>query len=203
MFPVRKSLVWSFLVAVSSALPTFPFAISGRTATYSLTPLPPGQDPFYAAPANYESATLGTLLRVRAAPGNLTSVVANSSLAYNILYRTTNSQHKPAWAVTSLFVPSSPSKSTFDGSNNTRVGSALLSYQIPYDSADVDASPSYSLYSGSPPDIAMALGHGWYVNLPDFEGPLASFTADVQSSYATLDSVRAVLSSGFGLAPDA
>lgn len=82
---------------------------------------------------------------------------------------------------------------------NTSVGNTLLSYQIPYDSADVDASPSYSLYSSPPPDIAAALGFGWYVNVPDFEGPLASFTAGVESGHATLDSVRAVLSSDYGL----
>ena len=37
------------------------------------------------------------------------------------------------------------------------------------------------------------------MNIPDYEGPLASFTAGVQSGHATLDSVRAVLTSGLGL----
>lgn len=37
------------------------------------------------------------------------------------------------------------------------------------------------------------------MNVPDYEGPLASFTAGVQSGHATIDSVRAVLNSGFGL----
>jgi hypothetical protein len=32
------------------------------------------------------------------------------------------------------------------------------------------------------------------VNVPDYEGPLASFTAGLMSGYATLDSVRAALS---------
>ena len=39
--------------------------------------------------------------------------------------------------------------------------------------------------------------------MPDYEGPLASFTAGVQSGHATIDSIRAVLNSGFGLRPDA
>ena len=41
------------------------------------------------------------------------------------------------------------------------------------------------------------------MNVPDYEGPKASFTAGVQSGHATIDSVRAVLNSGFGLSVDA
>ena len=105
--------------------------------------------------------------------------------------------------MTTLFVPLSSSNTTSSGSNGVCAGSALLSYQYYYDSADVHASPSYAFYSGAPSDISAALGRGWYVNVPDFEGPLASFTAGVQSGHATLDSVRAVLSLGLGLAPNA
>lgn len=62
-------------------------------------------------------------------------------------------------------------------------------------------SPSYTFYNGSivDPPIRTALGLGWFVNLPDYEGPLASFTAGVQSGHATLDSLRAVLAPRFGL----
>jgi hypothetical protein len=130
-------------------------------------------------------------------------VIQNCSAAYNILYRTTDSQYQPAWAVTTLFVPLSQPNTTSIASNSTSPGGALLSYQIPYDSADVNSSPSYALYAGGQPDIAGALGRGWFVSVPDYEGPLASFTAGVQSGHATLDSVRAVLSSGFGLSATA
>jgi hypothetical protein len=43
------------------------------------------------------------------------------------------------------------------------------------------------------------------VNVPDYEGPLASFTAGLMSGYATLDSVRAALNCGeiLGLSPKA
>lgn len=72
------------------------------------------------------------------------------------------------------------------------------------DSANVDQSPSYTFYgAASDPSIPTALGYGWYVNVPDYEGPLASFTAGVQSGHATIDSVRAVLNSGFGLSSNA
>jgi hypothetical protein len=82
---------------------------------------------------------------------------------------------------------------------------ALLSYQEFYDSADVDASPSYLFYSGMSGDVVEALANGWTTVVPDFEGPLAAFTAGVLSGHATIDSVRAILSLGhlMGLDSDA
>jgi hypothetical protein len=41
------------------------------------------------------------------------------------------------------------------------------------------------------------------VNMPDYECPFAAFTVGVRAGHATLGSVRAVLSSGFGLVADA
>ncbi|KAI0003985.1 LIP-domain-containing protein [Xylariaceae sp. FL0662B] len=162
-------------------------------------------DPFYTAPPFFESAPPGAALRVREAPGNLTSVVANCSKAYHINYRTTDSLYSPAWAVTTLFVPKHPvsnDPTTLYDKNASRKKNALLSYQIPYNTADVDGSPSYGLYSflsegsngipSSTEDIATALGLGWYVVVPDFEGPLAAFTVGPQAGHAVLDSVRAV-----------
>lgn len=185
-----RSFVFGALLATASAYST----LATKPESTPDDVLPPSQDPWYTAPEGFETKAPGAILRLRTAPGNLTSVVANSSAAYNILYRTTDSQYRPTWAVTTLFVPS---REWQTGNNE------LLSYQIPYDSADVDASPSYSLYGGASSDITLGLGQGWYFNVPDYEGPLASFTAGVISGHATLDSVRAVLSTGFGLAPDA
>ncbi|ROV98076.1 hypothetical protein VMCG_07013 [Cytospora schulzeri] len=159
-------------------------------------PIPPLQDPWYTAPDGFEHTKPGTVLRLREAPGNLTSLVTNCSAAYNILYRTTNSRYRPDWAVTTVLVPQDPAP-------------ALLSYQVPYDSAFLDASISYVLYNEeSVPlraDISTGLSYGWFVNVPDYEGPLASFTAGVQSGHATIDSVRAVLNAceKLGLAKDA
>ncbi|KAI8652387.1 hypothetical protein NCS57_01302600 [Fusarium keratoplasticum] len=163
----------------------------------SAGPLPPSQDPWYTAPEGFENAEPGAVLRLRPAPGNLTKVTGNSSAVYNILYRTTDSQYKPTWAVTTLFVPELGPNSTaarnFDQA-------ALLSYQVPYDSADVDASPSYTLYDADASvPFGTVLGLGLFISVPDYEGPLASFTAGVISGHATIDSVRAVLSLGLGL----
>lgn len=156
-------------------------------------PIPPLQDPWYSAPDGFESAKPGDVLRIRKAPGNLTSLASNCSSAYNILYRTTNSQYKPDWAVTTVFVPVSASP-------------ALLSYQIPYDSAWLDASPSYAFYTSDGTrylsDVSTGLSFGWFVNVPDYEGPLASFTAGVMSGHATIDSIRAAFNANETLGLD-
>lgn len=171
--------------------------VSGRQYGGGLSaPIPPLQDPWYTAPDGFETAKPGDVLRIREAPGNLTSLASNCSSAYHILYRTTNSQYKPDWAVTTVFVPVSGSP-------------ALLSYQIPYDSAWLDASPSYALYTSNSTrslvDISTGLSSGWFVNVPDYEGPLASYTAGVQSGHATIDSIRAAFNANetLGLAGDA
>jgi hypothetical protein len=188
------SVACSLLLATSSAFSNLPIKASSPPASV----LPPSKDPWYTAPNGFQNAQPGAILRLRAAPGNLTGLTKNSTAAYNILYRTTNSRYQPTWGVTTLFVPTSPCKTS-----NSSAGNALLSYQIAYDSVDVDASPSYAMYAAPESDVEKALGMGWYVNVPDYEGPLASFTAGVQSGHATLDSVRAVLNAGFGLSPSA
>ncbi|CAK4030945.1 secretory lipase-domain-containing [Lecanosticta acicola] len=164
------------------------------TAATQLTPLPPSQDPFYATPPDYQHAAPGEILRIRNAPGNLTASFANASSVYNILFRTTDTHYEPSYAWTTLFVPKK------NANTNT---SALLSYQIPYNTPDVDAGPSTLLYASGgdlalvDTDIQASLSRGWYVNVPDFEGPKASFVCGVQAGHATLDSIRAVLGHSF------
>lgn len=127
-------------------------------------------------------------MRFRLAPGNVSSVLANCSAAYNVLYRTTDALNDASWAVTTLLAPINMTNSPNE---------ALVSVQIPYDSADVDQSPSYLLQdpaqASSALDITGALGRGWFVNVPDYEGPLAAFAAEVQAGHATLDSIRSIL----------
>jgi hypothetical protein len=79
----------------------------------------------------------------------------------------------------------------------------LLSFQYPYNTPDLDHSPSYDFAFATPDDLPLALGRGWYVNVPDHEGPLAAIGANVGQGHATLDSIRAVLNADFGLDADA
>lgn len=160
-----------------------------------MTALPPSQDPWYQAPPGFEETAPGTILRVRPDPrlANLSESLDSLAGAYHILYRSTDAAARPSWAVTTLLVPTSPSKDT-----------KLLSYQIPYNSADVDASPSFLLddyLRGGPvipvlkTDLGPALARGWLVSVPDFEGPQAAFGLCLRAGYAVLDGLRAVLAS--------
>ncbi|KAK8855837.1 secretory lipase-domain-containing protein [Apiospora arundinis] len=163
--------------------------------------IPPSQDPWYRAPLGFEATAPGTILRIRPDPSNITKVAANCSSAYNILYRSTNAAYQPSWAVTTLLI-----SSIADELNRTQSRSKLLSYQTPYNTANVDQSPSYTLSSEkidpsqqlpSPlVDINNMLGRGWAVSIPDHEGPFAAFLAGPREGHAVLDSVRAALSSG-------
>ncbi|KAI9170686.1 LIP-domain-containing protein [Paramyrothecium foliicola] len=93
-------------------------------ATVPVPPLPPKQDPWYRAPDGLEKAVPGAVFDVRAAPEILT-IFANAAAAYQILYRTTDSQYRPTFAVTTLFVPKRPIQAYSKGAT------ALLSYLIP------------------------------------------------------------------------
>jgi hypothetical protein len=127
--------VWHTLVLLFALLrTTLAVGSTAERTSLALTtagaaPLPPSKDPFYTAPQGYESAAPGAVLRVRSVPG-FAKGIANCSAAYNILYRTTDSNYKAAWAVTTLLVPQLiPSILTSNGTAASP-GSILLSYQV-------------------------------------------------------------------------
>ena len=149
-------------------------------------PVPPSQDKFYTPTGDWESSKPGTILAHREVPQPLKNVTY--SAAYQLLYRTTDSLGDPTTAVTTVIIPQS-------NANYSR----LLSYQIVYDTADFDCSPSYVLQEGGfnafDNGFTYGLMAGAIINAPDYEGPKAAFTAGVISGQATLDSIRAALSS--------
>ncbi|KAK4251395.1 hypothetical protein C7999DRAFT_10883 [Corynascus novoguineensis] len=161
-------------------------------------PLPPSFDPWYRAPLAYDwrQTDPGSVLKVRQEP-LLNRTVGHAQVAYQLLYRTTDSRYDSSWAVTTLLVPRSFSLSPASTSKNATAAAlsiSVLSYQLPYDTCNVDASPSFALHFGEPyGEIAAALWRGWLVAVPDYEGPLASYAAGVQAGHATLDGVRAAL----------
>lgn len=120
-------LVLSSMLWLTSASHGFQ-KTSPSIAKRSIALLPPSQDPFYTAPPGYENAAPGAVLRVRSARG-LTQVIPNCTDAYNILYRTTDSNYQPAWAVTTLYIPQTGSTNSTTNSTTGASGSNLLSYQ--------------------------------------------------------------------------
>ncbi|KAH8553245.1 putative secretory lipase [Umbelopsis sp. PMI_123] len=115
----------------------------------------------------------------------------NVANAWQILYRTTNALGNAEATVTTILEPHNPDPTK------------LLSYKVAEDSASQVCAPSYVLQTGSgvrgittKAEILLmdaALERGWYVNVPDYEGPMSSFTCGLQFGQATLDSIRAVL----------
>jgi hypothetical protein len=180
----------------------YAFNLAQAEADAPATPIQPSLDPWYRAPDGWEAAAPGAVLRVRRAP-YLALTLANVLSAWHILYRTTDSARNATWAVTTLLVPQRHYRCR--AAEEDACAHSLLSYQTPYDAAHVDAGPSYALHAGEVGgaygEIAEALFRGWFVSVPDYEGPTASYTAGVMSGLATVDSVRAVLAlaGSFGL----
>ncbi|KAH6632139.1 secretory lipase-domain-containing protein [Chaetomium tenue] len=170
-------------------------------------PLPPSLDPWYRPPLTYDwtQTDPGQVLKIRRAP-LLNLTVRNALRAYQLLYRSTDSNYNPTWDVTTLLIPRQQARCPIPTTPNSNpnppppstrppwCAHALLSYQLPYDTCNPDASPSYGLHVGDPyGEIGDALALGWFVAVPDYEGPRASYAAGVQAGHATLDGVRAVL----------
>lgn len=104
--------------------------------------VPPSQDPFYQQPDNISSYEPGAVIRSRQVSNSLEPFIplpVNVSIqsVHQYLYRTTDSLGDAVAAATTILVPynADPSK--------------LLSYQIAYDSANPDCSPSYTLRNGT------------------------------------------------------
>ncbi|KAH8703990.1 putative lipase 8 precursor [Talaromyces proteolyticus] len=192
---------FTFLAGSLLFIPTLSIQSSEQLGTFqsrTAAPLPPSQDPWYTAPEQsiLFSSAPGTILRIRPDPFHLyASLGVNISTAsYNILYRTTDANNLPSFAVTTLFIPAGDTE-TFHPSQGSP---SLLSYQIPYNSPWVDSSPSYTLSTNTNstfPDIVAGLAQGWYVSVPDHEGPNATFAIGVEEGHAVLDSLRAVTQS--------
>lgn len=180
-----KSFLFIYLI-----LAFFESAIAGPIKV-----LTPTEDNFYNLPDGYEDKEPGTILKIRKPPQQLRGIYFPILVkgAWQALVRTTDSHGNATAIVTTIIEPfnADPSK--------------VVSYQIMQDSASVDCSPSYSFLYGASMNtvfaqlemylIDVALMRGWYVIIPDYEGPKASFTAGKQSGQSTLDSIRATLKS--------
>lgn len=184
----------------------FLLLLSGAfAAPSSLFATKPSDDDFYNAPAGFENKTVGTILKQRVLPEELRSVILPVKVknTWQMLVRSTDSNGNPNAFVTTLIEPYNADTSK------------LVSHQIAEDSSSPDCAVSYGLQKGAPvittvnSQIEMVivqawLDEGWFVVLPDYEGPKAAYTAGRQAGHATLDSIKAVLNSGLsGIQKDA
>ncbi|TVY76032.1 Trichothecene C-3 esterase [Lachnellula suecica] len=150
--------------------------------------------PFHEMPV-----LLRTVLKIRSSAYPIVNI-GNCISTFQVLFRTTDTNSNSSWAVTTVFIPASQAYCT--AANPAGCSHAIVSYEVPYDSASPDAAPSYLLQFSEPyGEMYDLLTRGYWVNVPDYEGPTASYTAGVQAGHATLDSIRAVLqvADSFGL----
>lgn len=158
-------------------------------------PTPPSKDSFYNAPQNVSDYKNGDIISVRETPVQVRSLIFPMKVknSWQLLVRSEDSHGVPNAFVTTILEPfdSDPSK--------------VWSYQAWEDANKLDCCPSYSLLFRASADtittqteipfIEYGLLKGWFVVVPDYQGPLSTFTAGIQSGQAVLNSVRAALNS--------
>lgn len=158
-------------------------------------PTPPSRDSFYDVPQNVSDYKYGDIIAVRPTPAKVRSLIfpMNVKNSWQFLVRSEDSHGNANAFVTTVLEPfnSDPSK--------------VLSYQPWQDSNSIDCAPSYALLYNANGDtittqmeipfIQYGLLKGWFVAVPDYQGPKSAFTAGHQSGKAVLDGVRAVLRS--------
>ncbi|AYF79039.1 hypothetical protein D7D52_14690 [Nocardia yunnanensis] len=156
-------------------------------------------DPFYTAPAGYESTEPGTILRSRPVQVAALNLFPTHIRAWQLLYRTTDSHGDPYTAASTVMLP--------DGPVHPR---PLLSYQTAVDAVTGMCRPSVALQQGTPIDFtnpdgpitagnasaeillaAVGLDHGWAVSIPDQGGVNDHFLTPREPGYIALDGIRA------------
>ena len=151
----------------------------------------PEDDPFYTAPAGYESALPGTILKVRPVEVAMFGRVRQRVDAWQLLYRTADLGGLPQASVTTVLRPRNAEP-------------VLLSYQCAIDGVASSCFPSYALRRGSKAVGAVpqfefllvlhALRRGWTISIPDHEGPDGHWGSPQEPGFCTLDAIRAALS---------
>jgi hypothetical protein len=155
-------------------------------------PLTPQSDPFYRPPQGFGAHKPGSVLRSRPVSTAAFGVVPERVRAWQVLYRTTDTQGRPEATVATVLEPLGP---------RPRGLRPLVAYQEAEDSLGSQCAPSYELLAGAPSTngveqveillIDGLLEHGWAVVVPDYEGPTSAYGAGIQAARATLDSIRA------------
>lgn len=152
-------------------------------------PAPPQSDPFYQPPAGFAATAPGTVLRSREVDAAAFGRLPQHVRAWQLLYRTADTQGAPEATVTTVLEPAG------------RQPSALLSYQVAEDSAAPQCAISFQLQQGAGNAtivaqaeillIDAAAAKGWAVTVPDYEGPASAYVGGRQAGQAVLDGIRA------------
>ncbi|CAK7895549.1 lipase 1 [[Candida] anglica] len=186
-------LLWLFISNLFFSA-VFAAPATGFKVKRDFLPTQPSDDSFYSPPPGFESQPLGAILKSRKQDHTFGIVVIPEKIegAYQYLVRSEDSFGNPIAAVATLFIPKNadPNK--------------LLSYQVAEDASNINCSPSYAMQLGSNPDTIVTaqieqllvqggLNQGWYVVVPDHEGPKSTFVAAHSAGKIVLNAIRAVI----------
>ncbi|MGI8680363.1 MAG: lipase family protein [Jatrophihabitans sp.] len=179
---------------MTSAAACLALAVSGAAAVAqspagaATAPLPQN-DPFYRPTPGFAATPVGTILRSRPVQLAAFAVLPQNVQAWQVLYRSTDYRGQPMASVTTLLKPAGAAPK------------AVISYQVAEDAAAPQCAPSYTMRPGAAPGeivnqaelllIDAAVGQGFAVSVPDYEGFRGDFGAARQPGYAILDGLRA------------
>lgn len=180
-------------------------SLIAHTLAATIRPETVTNDPFYDAPEDIDSYSLGDIMKTRRPPAHLQTSYLNLEVknAWQLLIRSEDSFGVPLAISTTIIEPYN--------ADNTKI----LSYQFAQDSALKNCSASYALLKGQTEDpfytqiegiqMEWGLQNGWYVHIPDHEGPKGAFCVGPLAGKAALNSIRAALKTEnlTGIDPDA
>jgi secretory lipase len=176
---------------------TLALAICVPLARAAVPPVP-DHDPFYAVPDGIGDLPNGTVLASRQVTA-YSGPLKIPATAWQVKYKTLDEQDAPTADVTTVLAPNSPW--TGKGAR------PLVSYQVAEDGVGTKCSASYALAAGTQLGsqaltsnaaaetvlIRLAIGRGWAVSAPDYEGPHSAFLGANTEGRGVLDGVRAAV----------
>lgn len=196
----RTWLVAALAVAITGPVVAIGIQAPAAAAPSTNTEPPPPLDAFYDQPADLATFEPGEIIRSRQVQVKAFQLLPVKVQAWQLLYRTADTNGEPDAAVTTVMTPEGPAKPR-----------ALLSYQAATDSTLRICNPSYGLVNGAPIDFvnpsgpvtlplpaaeiafaAAGLAEGWAVAMPDHGGVDNRFLTPRQPGFAVLDGIRAV-----------
>jgi len=182
---VQRRHLRSAVIAVSAVLCLTGTSIAIGHADPLTTPQ---NDPFYTPPSGWDSAAPGTVLHSRPVEVASLQPQAQDADAWQLLYRSTDTDGRPMATVTTVLRP------------RTGQVKGLISYQPATDASAPQCAPSFVLRQGAPDkydssldliQIDQMLSSGHAISIPDWEGPKGTLFTPRQPGYAALDGVRA------------
>jgi len=160
-------------------------------ATGAVSPIPPPQDPFYTPPSPVPAGRPGTVIRLRpVCIGDLQVPVPYR--AWDVMYLSTAAEDANGNPADYHAVPSVDTGLIVEPL--TGRAHPLIAWATAEDSDSTLKAPSYVMTQGSSGDNATwqwALGNGWDVVVPDYEGPGSAYSAGPLEGHGMLDGIRA------------